>query len=59
MDVNILTYDQQMEGFRFLGVEGNRTALRKSTKADMELTNQIHIQPLASCIGGRKVFVPS
>ena len=26
VDVNILMYDQQMEGFRFLGVEGNWSA---------------------------------
>ena len=42
-----------MKGYRFLGVGGNR---RKPTKAGMESTNQIHIQPLASCIGERKVF---
>ena len=28
----------------------------KPTKAGMESANQIHIQPLASCIGERKVF---
>ena len=38
------------EGVRFLGVGGNRSARRKPTKAGMELANQIHIQPLASCI---------
>ena len=37
----------------FLDVGGN---WRKPTKAGMESANQIHIQPLASCIGERKVF---
>ena len=41
---------------RFLGVGGNRSARRKPTKAGMESANQIHIQPLASCIGERKVY---
>ena len=45
------------EGVRiFLGVGGNRSARRKPAKADMESANQIHIQPLASCIGERKVY---
>ena len=44
------------EGFQFLGVGGNQSAWRKPTKADMESANQIHIQPLASCIGERKVL---
>ena len=44
------------EGVRFLGVGGNRSARRKPTKAGMESANQIHIQPLASCIGERKVY---
>ena len=39
-----------------VGVGGNRNAWRKPTKAGMESANQIHIQPLASCIGERKVF---
>ena len=43
------------EGVRFLGVGGNRSARRKPTKVGMESANQIHIQPLASCIGERKV----
>ena len=43
------------EGVRFLGVGGNQSARRKPTTAGMELANQIHIQPLASCIGERKV----
>ena len=47
---------RNMKGFRFLGVGGNRSARRKPTKAGMESANQIHIQPLASCIGERKVF---
>ena len=29
---------------------------KKPTKAGMELANQIHFQPLAICIGERKVF---
>ena len=45
-----------MKGYRFLGVGENRSARRKPTKAGIESTNQIHIQPLASCIGERKVF---
>ena len=45
-----------MKGFRFLGVGGNQSAQRKPTKAGMESVNQTHIQPLASCIGERKVF---
>ena len=45
-----------MKGFRLLGVGGNRSARRKPTKAGMESVNQTHIQPLASCIGKRKVF---
>ena len=44
------------EGVRFLGEGGNRSARRKPTKGGMELANQIHIQPLASCIGERKVY---
>ena len=44
------------EGVRFLGVGGNWSAQRKPTKAGMELANQIHIQPLASYIGERKVY---
>ena len=44
------------EGVRFLGIGGNRSAWRKPTKAGMESANQIHIQPLASCIGEREVF---
>ena len=44
------------EGVRFLGVGGNRGAQRKPTKAGMESANQIHIQPLASCISERKVY---
>ena len=47
---------ENMKGFRFLGVGGNRSARRKPTKAGMESANQTHIQPLASCIGKRKVF---
>ena len=39
-----------------LGEGGNRSARRKPTKAGMESGNQIHIQPLASYIGVRKVF---
>ena len=45
-----------MKGYRFQGVGGNRSARRKPTKAGMESANQTHIQPLASCIGERKVF---
>ena len=45
-----------MKGYRFLGVGRNRSARRKPTKAGMESANQIHIQPLASCIGERKEF---
>ena len=45
-----------MKGFRFLGVGGNRSTWRKPTKAGMESANQTHMQPLASCIGERKVF---
>ena len=45
-----------MKGFRFLGVGENRSARRKPTKAGMESANKIHIQPLPSCIGERKVF---
>ena len=45
-----------MKRFRFLGVGGNRSARRKPTEAGMESTNQIHILPLASCIGESKVF---
>ena len=44
------------KGVRFLGVGGNRSARRKPTKVGMESANQIHIQPLASCIGERKVY---
>ena len=44
------------KGIQFLGVGGNRSAWRKPTKAGMEMANQIHIQPLASCIGERKVY---
>ena len=44
-----------MKGFRFLGVGGNWSARRKPTKAGMESANQIHIQPLASCIGERLI----
>ena len=44
------------EGVWFLGVGGNWSARRKPTKAGMESANQIHIQPLASCIGERKVY---
>ena len=40
----------------FLGVRGNRSAQRKLTQAGVESANQIHIQPMASCIGERKVF---
>ena len=43
----------------FLGIGGNWSAQRKPTKGGgggMESANQIHIQPLASCIGERKVF---
>ena len=43
------------EGVRFLGVGGNRSAPRKPTKAGMKSANQNHKQPLASCIGERKV----
>ena len=53
-DVSLRSTD--MEGFRFLGVGGNRSARRKPTKAGMESANQIHIQPLANCIGKRIVF---
>ena len=49
-------WTRNMKGYRFLGVGGNRSARRKPTKAGMESANQIHIQPLASCIGERKVF---
>ena len=41
---------------RFFGVGGNQSARRKPTEAGMESANQIHIQPLASCIGVRKVY---
>ena len=44
------------EGVQFLGVGGNWGARSKPTKAGMESANQIHIQPLASCIGERKVY---
>ena len=44
------------EGVRILGVGGNRSVRRKPTKAGMKSANQIHIQPLASCIGERKVY---
>ena len=44
-------YGPDMKGYRFLLVGGNRSARRKPTKAGMESANQIHIQPLASCIG--------
>ena len=45
-----------MKGFRFLGAGGNRSA-QNLPEAGMESANQIHtIQPLASCIGERKVF---
>ena len=50
------TMDQKYERIPILGVGGNRSAQRKPTKAGMELAKQIHIQPLASCIGERKVF---
>ena len=49
-------WTRNMKGFRFLGVRGNQSARKKPTKAGMESVNQIHIQPLASCIGERKVF---
>ena len=42
-----------MKRFRFLGVGGNRSVRRKSTKAGMESRNQIHIQPLASLVKGK------
>ena len=48
---------RNMERFQFLGVGGNRSAWRKPTKTGMESVNQIHIQPLASWIGERKVFL--
>ena len=44
------------KGSEFLGVGENRSARRKPTKAGMESANQIHIEPLASCIGERKVY---
>ena len=44
------------EGVRYLGVGGNRSAWIKPTMAGMESANQIHIRPLASCIGERKVY---
>ena len=44
------------KGVRFLGVGGNRSARKKLTEVGMESANQIHIQPLASCIGERKVY---
>ena len=44
------------KGVLFLGVGGNQSIRRKPTKAGMESANQIHIQPLASCIGERKVY---
>ena len=49
-------WTRNMKGYRFLGVRRNRSARRKPTKAGMESANQIHIQPLASCMGERKVF---
>ena len=45
-----------MEGFRFLGVGGNRSTRGKPTKVGMESANQSRMQPLASCIGETKVF---
>ena len=50
------TMDQKYERILIFRVGGNRSARRKPTKAGMESANQIHIQPLASCIGERKVF---
>ena len=51
------TMDQKYERIPiFRTVGGNRSARRKPTKAGMESANQIHIQPLASRIGERKVF---
>ena len=49
-------WSRNVEGFQFLGVGGNWSAQRKPNKAGMESANQIHIQPLASYIGERKVF---
>ena len=49
-------WTRNMKRYRFLGVGGNRSAWRKPTRAGVESANQIHIQPLASCIGERKVF---
>ena len=50
------TMDQKYERIQVLGVGGNRSARKIPTKVGMESANQIHIQPLASCIGERKVF---
>ena len=56
-------WTRSMKGFIFLGVGGNWSARKKKkkkkknpTKVGMESANQIHIQPLASCIGERKMF---
>ena len=49
-------WTRHTEGFRFLGAGGNRSSRRKPTKTGMESANQIHIQPLASCIGEKKVY---
>ena len=43
-------WTRNMEGFQFLDVGGNMSAWRKPTKVGMK-------QPLASCIGERKVFL--
>ena len=40
----------------FFGVGENESARRQTTKAGMESANIIHIQPLASCNGERKVY---
>ena len=49
-------WTRNMEGFRYVGVGGTRSARRKSIKAGLEAANQIHIQSLASYFGERNVY---
>ena len=50
------TMDQKYERIPIFRCRRKPSARRKYTNVGMESANQIHIQPLASCIGERKVF---
>ena len=51
-----ITTRKYLKEDRFLDVGGNRSTRRKPTKTGMESVNQVHVQPLASCIGEREVL---